>query len=89
MKATPAPLTVRQTNARGRFPAGAAPKVDGSLLGIVTNWRLVVADLAQHFGVDLYDPAVLARPWPGVRIMIHSLLDMPESRLRRALLFRR
>lgn len=63
----------------------AAPAVDGSLLGIVTHWRCVVADLAQHFGVDLYDPAVLDRPWPGVRTMIFALLDMPESRLRRAL----
>lgn len=70
-------------------PAASRPEVDGSILGIVTHWRCVVADLAQHFGVDLYDPAVLARPWPGVRIMIHSLLDMPESRLRRALLIRR
>lgn len=65
------------------------PEVDGSILGIVTHWRCVVADLAEHFGVDLYDPAVLGRPWPGVRTMIHALLDMPESRLRRALLIRR
>ncbi|WP_282946950.1 hypothetical protein [Cellulomonas endometrii] len=62
-----------------------APAVDGSLLAIVTNWRVVVADLAQHFGVDLYDPAVLDRPWPGVRTMLFALLDMPESRLRRVL----
>jgi hypothetical protein len=62
-----------------------APEVDGSLLAIVTHWRVVVADLAQHFGVDLYDPAVLDRPWPGVRTMIFALLDMPESRLRRVL----
>ena len=59
------------------------------MLGIVSHWRCVVADLAEFFGVDLYDPAVLARPWPGVRTMIHALLDMPESRLRRALLIRR
>ncbi|GEM_PF-4586186 len=62
-----------------------APEVDGSLLAIVTHWRVVVADLAQHFGVDLYDPAVLDRPWPGVRTMIFALLEMPESRLRRVL----
>lgn len=62
-----------------------APEVDGSLLAIVTHWRVVVADLAQHFGVDLYDPAVLDRPWPGVRTMLFALLDMPESRLRRVL----
>ncbi|WHP18840.1 hypothetical protein [Cellulomonas sp. ES6] len=64
------------------------PEVDGSLLAIVTHWRVVVADLAQYFGVDLYDPTVLARPWPGVRTMIFALLDMPESRLRRELTIR-
>ena len=63
--------------------------MDGSLLGIVTHWRVVVADLAQFFGVDLYDPAVLDRPWPGVRTMIFALLDMPESRLHRVLTIRR
>ena len=66
-------------------PTGKAPEVDGSLLAIVTHWRLVIADLAQHYRVDLYDPAVLTRPWPGVRTMLFSLLDMPESRLRAAL----
>lgn len=66
-----------------------APEVDGSLLAIVTHWRVVVADLAQHFGVDLYDPSVLDRPWPGVRTMIFALLDMPESRLRRELTIRK
>lgn len=60
------------------------PDVDHSLLGLVTNWRLVVADLALHFHVDLYDPAVLARPWPGVRTMIFSLIDS-DTRLRAAL----
>ena len=64
---------------------GKAPEVDGSLLAIVTHWRLVVADLAQHYRVDLHDPAVLGRPWIGVRTMLFSLLDMPESRLRAAL----
>ena len=65
-----------------------APEVDGSLLAIVTHWRVVVADMAQHFGIDLYDPVVLDRPWPGVRTMLFALLDMPESRLRRALTIR-
>ena len=65
------------------------PEVDGSLLGIVTHWRLVRVDLARFFGVDLYDPTVLARPWPGVRTMIFALLDMPESWLRQALTIRR
>lgn len=35
-------------------------------------------------GVDLYDAAVLARPWPGVRTLIFSLLDT-DTRLRAAL----
>ena len=61
-----------------------AVTVDGSLLALVTNWKLVVADLSSEFGVDLYDPAVLARPWPGVRTMIFSLIDMP-TRLRAVL----
>ena len=61
-----------------------AVETDGSLLALVTNWKLVVADLAKEFGIDLYDPAVLARPWPGVRTMIFSLLDMP-TRLRAVL----
>ena len=58
--------------------------IDHSLLALVTNWRLVVADLALHYHVDLYDPAVLARPWPGVRTMIFSLIDS-DTRLRAAL----
>ncbi|WP_295035405.1 hypothetical protein [uncultured Microbacterium sp.] len=62
-------------------PAGA--DIDNSILAIVTNWRLVVAELAER-GVDLYDPAVRARPWPGIRAMIFSLIGSP-SRLREAL----
>lgn len=69
--------------------AAKAPEVDGSLLAIVTHWRLVIADLAEFFGVDLYAPTVLDGPWPGVRTMLFSLLDKPESRLRRALTTRR
>jgi len=68
---------------------GKAPAMDESLLAIVSNWRLVIADLARLFQVDLYDPTVLARPWPGVRTMIFALLDMPESLLRQALTIRR
>jgi hypothetical protein len=60
-----------------------AVDVDGSILALVTHWRLVVAELAER-GVDLYDPAVLARPWPGVRTLIFSLLDS-NTRLRAAL----
>lgn len=58
--------------------------VNGTVTALVQNWRLVVADLALHYHVDLYDPAVLARPWPGVRTMIHSLLDQ-NTRLARVL----
>lgn len=61
------------------------PTVDGSILAIVQHWRIVVAELAERFHVDLYDPAVRARPWPGVRTMIFTLLDTPGSRLREAL----
>jgi hypothetical protein len=57
--------------------------IDGSLLALVVNWRLVVAELAER-GIDLYDPAVLARPWPGVRAVIFSLIDSP-TRLRAVL----
>jgi len=57
--------------------------VDGSFLAIVTHWRLVVAELAER-GIDLYDPAVLARPWPGVRAVLFSLLDS-NTRLRAVL----
>jgi hypothetical protein len=63
----------------------SAAQVDRSWLAIVKHWRLVIADLAQFFQVDLYDHAVRARPWMGVRTMIFALLEMPESRLRRAL----
>ena len=57
--------------------------IDGSTLALVTHWRLVVAELVER-GIDLYDPAVLARPWPGIRAAIYSLLDSP-TRLRAAL----
>lgn len=48
------------------------------------HWPLVIADLSRHHRIDLFDPAVLARPWPGVRTLIFSLLDEP-TRLREAL----
>lgn len=62
----------------------SAPVIEGSWLALVEHWALVVADLSLHCGVDLHDPAVLARPWPGIRTMIFSLLDSP-TRLRAAL----
>lgn len=60
------------------------PTVDASWMAIVLHWRIVVADLAREFHVDIYDDAVRQRPWPGVRTMIFSLLDSP-TRLREAL----
>jgi hypothetical protein len=61
----------------------ATADIDGSTLALVTHWRLVVAELVER-GIDLYDPVVLARPWPGIRSAIYSLLDSP-TRLRAAL----
>lgn len=60
------------------------PEQDTSLMALVLNWRFVVADLIER-GLDLYDPAVRARPWPGVRTAIFALIDTPGSRLRAAL----
>lgn len=34
-----------------------------------------MCDLGERYGIDLYDPVVLARPWPGVRTMIYSLIN--------------
>jgi hypothetical protein len=45
-----------------------------------------VAELAARFGIDLYDPAVLARPWPGVRTMIYALAGDPTTLLHRSLI---
>jgi len=59
------------------------PEIDASILALLTHWRLVIAELAER-GIDLYDTAVLARPWPGIRTVIFSLLDSP-TRLRAAL----
>lgn len=51
---------------------------------IVSHWDLVHRDLAERYRIDLYDPAVLARPWPGIRTLILGLLREP-SRLSHAL----
>lgn len=51
---------------------------------IVAYWDLVHRDLAERYHLDLHDPAVLARPWPGVRNLILGLLTEP-SRLAHAL----
>lgn len=64
-------------------PSSTTPEIDGSWLAIVLHWRIVVAELMER-GIDLYDPAVRARPWLGVRTLIFSLLDT-DTRLRAAL----
>ncbi|NLP82586.1 hypothetical protein HF576_01870 [Microbacterium sp. CFH 90308] len=60
-----------------------AVEVDGSWYALLSNWRLVVADLKDR-GIDLYDPVVLAGPWLSIRAAIFSLIDS-NSRLRAAL----
>lgn len=55
-------------------------------LHILTNWDAVIWDLSAIHGIDLYDPAVRARPWPGVCTLILGLVDEPSSRLHRALI---
>lgn len=65
-----------------------APSLDVTWMWLVEHWQLVIADLSLHHHVDLYDEAVRARPWPGVRTMIFSLLDS-DTRLRRAYLSER
>lgn len=79
------PAAVRPEPVATVTAAATEPEIDRSWLAIVTHWRLVVADLAEIYHLDLYDPAVRARPWMGVRTMIFALLESPDSRLRRAL----
>lgn len=67
---------------KGEAEAG----MEVTLTWLVEHWRLVLADLSLHHGVDLY--ADRDRPWPGVRLMIFSLLDW-DTRLRSALVKRR
>lgn len=54
------------------------------LADFAAHWDLVIRDLADTYGIDLYDPTVLARPWPGIRILMWGLIHEP-SRLLRAL----
>jgi hypothetical protein len=51
---------------------------------IIEHWGEVLCDMSEVYGIDLYDPVVLARPWPGVRTMVLGLLSRP-SRLSHAL----
>lgn len=75
-----------------RVPAGLKPKPPTTTstgrqvwwIDIVTRWDLVHRDLAERYHIDLHDPAVLARPWPGVRTLILGLLSEP-SRLANSL----
>ncbi|MFD6699684.1 MULTISPECIES: hypothetical protein [unclassified Microbacterium] len=61
------------------------PEIDSTWLAIIREWRIVTAELAERYRIDLHDTAVRARPWPGVRTMIFALLDDPSSRLRAVL----
>jgi hypothetical protein len=38
---------------------------------------VVVAVLMER-GIDLYDPAVLARPWRGIRTLLFFIIDTPS-----------
>lgn len=73
---------------------GAREVVDSSWFAIVTHWHLASRDLADR-GVNLFDPAVRAQPWPWLRVLVEGLLDPPLSafapptRLRAALTIRR
>lgn len=64
-------------------PTANGSKIDTSWLAIVSNWRIVVAELMER-GVDLYDPEVRKHPWLGVRALIFLLIDT-DTRLRAAL----
>lgn len=95
-----APYGIGEPDAEGWYPdyhpipesakpqaVNAAPTktdIDYSIFGLVSNWRSVIADLMKQ-GIDLYDPAVRERPWPGVRTLIFDLIDTPGSRIREAL----
>lgn len=77
-----APIPTAAQKAAAKAPEST---LDTSLLGLVTHWHLVVVDMLSIYGMDLYDPALLARPWLGVRSAIEALYTHPDSRLRRAL----
>lgn len=79
----PVPQEMRPPVVTPTDPTRTMLDIDGSIIALLTHWRIVVAELAER-GTDLYDPAVLARPWPGVRTLLFSLLDSP-TRLREAL----
>lgn len=46
---------------------------------------MIPRDLLQQYGVDLADPTYDSRSWLWLRDLIIGLLDIPESRLTRAL----
>jgi len=63
--------------------------VEGKQIGwedILNNWGLVVPDLAETYGIDLYDPALDDRPWPWLRGLILGLLGTPNTRIARKLI---
>ncbi|HWU30192.1 MAG TPA: hypothetical protein VN041_14005 [Microbacterium sp.] len=79
----PVPIKLKPAHDGPAAPSDES-QIDTSWLAIVQHWRIVVAELAREFHIDIYDPDVRRRPWPGVRTMIFALLDSP-SRLRQAL----
>lgn len=59
--------------------------IDDSWTAITRRWGLLVADLSELHRLDLFDPAVLTRPWVGVRTLIFDLIHDPRSRLHHSL----
>lgn len=43
------------------------------------HWALIEADLHERFGIDLWAPGVLDRPWPWLRSRIGALLATPPN----------
>jgi len=79
------PAAVQAAMAPGTAAAAGEPERVIWWWDIVQHWDLVLADMASLFGVDLYDPAVLARPSPGIRTLILTLPGNPRSLLHHAL----
>lgn len=46
---------------------------------IFEHWAHVVPDLAEVYGVDLYDSAYADRPWPWLRGLILGLLHRSSA----------
>lgn len=54
---------------------------------ILRLWPLVVPDLSELYGIDVYDRELMhSRPWPWLRQHLIGLLSSRQSRVRRVLL---